>query len=117
MLGTQQNNTCALILRAHDVLCASRWFKDDVSNLRWECPYYPDMSVPVGNGQGQDMPSYGAIDLAKYGKRVLLERIVRLLTAVKLHKQDWLEAYISSIRSLHGELPLCKAADVVGKTL
>ena len=110
MPSTQQNKTCALILRAHGVLCASRWFKDDVSNLRWKCPYYPDMSLPVGNGQGQAMPSYSAIDPAKYGKRVLLERIVRLLMAVKLYGRRWLKFYISSTRSLHGELPLCKAA-------
>lgn len=100
------------------MLCASRWFKDDVSNLRWKCPYYPDMCLPVGNGQGQAMPSYSAVDPAKYGKRVLLERIVRLLMAVRLYKRHWLKKYISSTRSLHGELPLCKAAtDCLDKLL
>ncbi|KAL0049952.1 hypothetical protein WJX82_001553 [Trebouxia sp. C0006] len=67
-----------------------RWFKDDVDNLRWKCPHHPDMSLPAGD-KGQDMPSYGAIDLAKYGKRVLLERIVRLLLAVKLSEHGWLQ--------------------------
>ena len=67
------------------------------------------MSLPAGD-KGQDMPSYGAIDLAKYGKRVLLERIVRLLLAVKLSEHGWLQAYVDATRSLHGELPLCKSA-------
>lgn len=68
------------------------------------------MSLPPGDNKGQDMPSYGAIDLAKYGKRVLLERIVRLLLAVKLSEHGWLQAYVDATRSLHGELPLCKSA-------
>lgn len=91
------------------ISCANRWFKDDVDNLRWKCPHHPDMSLPAGD-KGQDMPSYGAIDLAKYGKRVLLERIVRLLLAVKLSEHGWLQAYVDATRSLHGELPLCKSA-------
>ena len=90
---------------------AHRWFKDDAGNLKWKCPYYPDMSLLTGNGQGQSMPSYGNIDLAKYGKRVLLERILRLLLAVKLSNQKWLRVYVDATRSLHGELPMCKAAN------
>ena len=90
---------------------ARRWFKDDAGNLRWRCPYYPDMSVPTGQGQGQSMPLYGNIDLAKYGKRVLLERIVRLLLAIKLSNQQWLRVYVDATRNLRGELPMCKAAN------
>ena len=56
------------------------------------------------------MPAYSAIAVSKYGKRVLLERIVRLALAVKLYKTAWLLQYISSTRSLYGELPLCTEA-------
>ncbi len=67
------------------------------------------MSLPAGDC-GQNMPPYEAVKPGKYGKRVLLERIMRLLLAVKLAQHNWLEAYIDATQSLHGELPLCADA-------
>ena len=66
------------------------------------------MSLDQGT-QGQAMPAYEAIAAAKYGNKVLLERIVRLLLCIR-HSADWAGSYISATSSLHGELPLCKEA-------
>lgn len=90
-------------------VAARRWFHEDVEHLRWKCQYYPHMSVGTGLASKQ-MPSYQAVATAKYGKRVLLERIVRLVLAVKLTSPRWLAQYVAATRSLFGELPLCNDA-------
>lgn len=87
----------------------SRWFVDDPEQLRWRAPFYLNMSQPMG-GHGQAMPENRALHPAKYGKKVLLERIVRLVLAIELRSSDWLTTYVSATRSLHGELPLCREA-------
>ena len=56
------------------------------------------------------MVPYGAVQVSKYGKRVLLERIIRLLVAIKLSPTNWLAAYVRATRSINGELALCEDA-------
>ena len=63
------------------------------------------------------MSPYAAVQSSKYGRRVLLERIVRLLVAIKLSPNNWLAAYADATRSIHGELPLCKDAVSLLKNL
>lgn len=77
--------------------------------MRWQCPYYPDVSLWDG-AQGQDMPKYEALHMAKYGKKVLLERIVRLVLSINLKRSSWLQTYVDATSRLEGELPLCEDA-------
>ena len=80
-----------------------RWFLEGQQNrfLRWQHPYYKDI-------QQQQMPEYNVLDLGKYGKKVLLERLIRVAWASRNSSNNWLTAYVTDVR--YGELTICKAA-------
>lgn len=67
--------------------------------LRWQHPLYEDI-------QKQEMPRYRDIDLSKYGRKVLLERLIRVARASS--SDNWLGAYVTDVK--RGELTLCEAA-------
>ena len=67
--------------------------------LKWQHPFYPDV-------QTAKMPGYNVLELAKYGKKVLLERFMHIAQASR--EASWVSAYVTGLRC--GELTICKDA-------